>query len=347
MAHEWTEVLARVSTRHDLSREDTAWVMEQILTDQAPLVSVAGVLVALRTKGETADEVAGFAQTMLAHATRITVPGRTLDLVGTGGDGHHTVNVSSMASLVVAGAGVTVVKHGNRAASSLTGTADVLEELGIPLDLSPQRVAEVAVEAGITFCFAPVFHPSMRFAAPIRKELGIPTVFNVLGPLCNPAQPTASAIGVGHPTLGPVMAGVFAAQGRDALLFRNHDGLDELAATADATLWEVRDGVVTEHHLDPRSELDMTPIALADLRGGDRKQNAEVARQVLRGTRGPIRETVVLNAAAGLVADGTTPGTGEGSLVQRLEAGIAAANASLDSGAAQASLERWVRAANA
>ncbi|HWS59102.1 MAG TPA: anthranilate phosphoribosyltransferase, partial [Actinotalea sp.] len=226
-----------------------------------------------------------------------------------------------------------------------TGTADVLEALGLRLDHSPQRVAELATEVGITFCFAQVFHPSMRHAAPARRELGVPTAFNVLGPLTNPAQPAAAAIGVPDARMAALMAGVLAGRGTSALVFRGHEGLDELAATGPAQVWWVRDGVVSHHVLDAVGELGLDPVTVADLRGGDPQANAAVVRGVLAGDRGPVRQTVLLNAAAALVADGRLPGTAQGSLVERLAAGLAAAGAAVDDGRAADLLARWIEAA--
>ncbi len=214
----------------------------------------------MQTKGATAPEVNGMVDTMLAHAAHVDIPGRCVDIVGTGGDKANTVNISTMASLVIAGAGLRVVKHGSRAASSTTGSSDVLAALGVNLDLEPQRVAEVVEEVGITFCFAIKFHPAMRFAGPVRKELGIPTIFNVLGPLTNPAQPAVSAIGASSIALAPVMADVLAMRGRSGMVFRNEDGLDELAATATTRVWDVRDGVVTESVIDAAADLGLHPI---------------------------------------------------------------------------------------
>jgi len=340
----WPDILARLIAKHDLDATDAEWVMDQILKNEAPEISMAAFLVALRTKGESVGEVTGLASAMLRHAVRIDVPGRALDIVGTGGDGHHTVNISTMASIVAAGAGITVVKHGNRAASSKSGAADVLQALGVNLELPPERVAELATEVGITFCFAQVFHPAMRFTAPIRKALGVPTTFNILGPLANPAQPAASAIGSGSPSLTPVMAGVLASQGRDALVFFSEDELDELAGTSPANVWEVRGGTITHTVLDPVKDLGVPAITIPDLRGGEASENAGVAWSVFNGKTGPVRDTVVLNAAAGLVADGTLPGTEEGSLVDRFQAAMALAAASIDDGKATDVLDRWVAA---
>jgi anthranilate phosphoribosyltransferase len=267
--------------------------------------------------------------------------------VGTGGDGRHTINISTTASIVVAGTGTTVVKHGNRAASSKCGAADVLAVLGVNLDLPPERVQELATEVGITFCFAQVFHPSMRFAGPIRKELGVPTTFNILGPLTNPAQPTSSAIGSASLVLSPVMAGVLAGQGREGLIFRSLDGLDELAGTSPADVWEVRGGKVTETLLDPVNDLGLDQIKVEDLAGGVAEKNAAIVRKILAGEKGPARDTVILNAAAGLVADGVLEGTGSGSLSSRFKAGMAHAAKAIDDGSAADVLERWAAASQA
>lgn len=337
----WSDLLTALVAGQDLSAEQTSWAMGQIMAGEASPVRVAGFLVALRAKGETVTELTGLADTMLEHAVRFEVPGRAVDIVGTGGDRAHTVNVSTMASLVIAGTGVRVIKHGNRASSSSSGSADVLEALGIRLDNPPERVAALASEIGITFCFAQVFHPSMRHAAVARRELGIATAFNFLGPLTNPAQPSSAAIGVADARMAGLMAGVLAGRRTDALVFRGDDGLDELAPTGGSWIWEVRDGRVSEHHLDPVADLGLRPITVADLRGADAAFNAGVARAVLEGQDVPARETVLLNAAAALVADGTLPGTADGKLVERLRAGLGHARDSVDTGAAAGVLERW------
>lgn len=338
----WPELLTALVAREDLTRVQTSWAMDQVMSGEVSPARLAGFLVALRCKGETVGELTALADTMLEHALRFEVPGRTVDLVGTGGDRAHTVNISTMAALVVAGTGTIVVKHGNRASSSSCGSADVLEALGIRLDQPVARIAEIAGEVGMTFCFAQVFHPSMRHSAAARRELGIATAFNFLGPLTNPAQPGATAVGVADARMAPLVAGVFASRGTDALVFRGDDGLDELAPTARSHVWEVRNGVVTAGLLDSVAELDLAPATVADLRGADAVYNAGVARRVLAGERGPVRDTVLLNAAAALVADGALAGTATGSLVERLRAGTAHAARSVDDGAAADVLERWV-----
>ncbi|GCD19984.1 anthranilate phosphoribosyltransferase [Cellulomonas algicola] len=345
-ARTWSDLFATLVRREDLTREQASWAMDEIMRGEADPARVAAFLVVLRAKGETVDELRGLADQMLEHAIRIEVPGRTVDIVGTGGDRAHTVNISTMSALVVAGTGLRVVKHGNRAASSSSGSADVLEVLGIRLDHEPRRVADIALEAGITFCFAGRFHPAMRHAAAARSALGIGTVFNFLGPLSNPAQPAASAIGVADERMAPLIAGVFADRGKDAVVFRGEDGLDEIAATGTTRVWEVRSGQVDEHLVDWARDLGQVHVDLEDLRGADAAHNAEVARRLLAGEPGAVRDTVVLNSAAALVADGTLPGIGEGSLLERLDRATAIARESIDSGAAAAALERW-RAASA
>lgn len=335
----WPQLITSLIAGNDLSRSEAAGAMGQVMTGEVTPVQLAGFLVALRAKGETVDELAGLVDVMLEHAVRIEVPGPALDVVGTGGDRSRSVNISTMAAIVVAGAGYRVVKHGNRAASSAAGAADVLEALGVRLDLPAPRVAELATEVGITFCFAQVFHPSMRFAGPARRELGIPTAFNFLGPLTNPAQPGVSAIGCADLRMAPIMAGVLAARGDSALVFRGDDGLDELSTTAPSRVWQVRDGAVKTLRFDP-AEVGLPLATLDDLRGGDASHNAQVVRNLLAGTRGPVRDAVLLNAAAALVA----AGVGEGDLVKRVTSGLELANRSIDSGAAADALQRWITA---
>ncbi|MFQ3557964.1 anthranilate phosphoribosyltransferase [Streptomyces gramineus] len=335
----WPEVLNALLYGQDQSADATAWAMDQIMRGQATDAQIAGFVVALRAKGETVDEINGLVRTMYAHANVIEVPGRTVDIVGTGGDGAKTVNISTMSALVVAGTGAKVVKHGNRAASSASGASDVLEKLGVNLDLTPRRVAEVAEEAGITFCFAVKFHPALRYAGAARGQLGIRTVFNILGPLTNPAQVRAQAVGVADPRMAPVVAGVFAERGNSSLVFRGDDGLDELTTTATSRVWIVRDGTVTEESFDPR-DVGIGLVPVEALRGGDPSYNAEVARRLLDGESGPVRDAVLLNSAAALVA--LDPGSGP--LAGQIRAGMDRAAESVDSGAAKRVLERWAAA---
>jgi len=336
----WPDVLSALVGGEDLSSDQTAWAMGEILAGEATPAQIAGFAVALRAKGETIDEVTGLADAMYERRNPIAVEGRLLDVVGTGGDRSNSVNISTMAAIVAAGAGVRVVKHGNRSASSKSGSADVLEALGIRLDLPPERVAEVAVEAGITFCFSAAFHPAMRHAAAPRRELGIGTTFNFLGPLTNPVRPAAQAIGCADLRMAPVMAGVFAQRGADAWVFRGDDGLDELTTTTTSRVWMVTGGEITEAVVDP-TIFGLAPATTEDLRGGDAEHNADVVRRVLAAEPGPVRDAVVLNAGAALAVHTA----GSGSLDEQLAAGVERAVAAIDEGGAQASLDRWVAAA--
>ncbi|MDQ3627902.1 MAG: anthranilate phosphoribosyltransferase [Actinomycetota bacterium] len=337
----WPDVLSALVAGTDLDAGQTAWAMGEILSGQASSAQVAGFAVALRAKGETVDEVEGLVAQMYAHAAPLSIDGRIVDIVGTGGDRSRTVNISTMAAVVMAGSGARVVKHGNRAASSASGAADVLEALGVRLDVPVGSVAAVAQEAGITFCFAPVFHSSLRHAAAARRELGIATTFNFLGPLTNPARPGAQAVGVADARMAPIMAGVLARRGVDALVFRGDDGLDELTTTSTSSVWVVggADGSVTHQQVDA-VELGIARATAVDLVGDDAAFNAAVFRRVLEGEQGPVRDAVLLNAAAGLAAhDG-----GTADLLGRLAAGLATATRSIDSGAALRCLHAWIAA---
>jgi anthranilate phosphoribosyltransferase len=338
----WPGLLRRLLGGQDLSAQDTSWVMDRVLSDDASPVQLAGFLVALRAKGETPEEVAGLAAAMLQHARRVDVPVRAVDVVGTGGDQANTVNISSMAAVVVAAAGVPVVKHGNRAASSATGTADVLEALGVAIDLPADDVAACVAEVGIGFCFARVFHPAMRHAGPVRAQLGVPTAMTLLGPLTNPAQPAAGLVGCADARLAPVIAEVFASRGTSALVVRGDDGLDELTTTTTSTVRVVGGGEVRTVSLDPRA-FGIAPATREDLRGGDAAANAEVFRDVLGGATGPVRDAVLLNAAGAVVAfDGphTDPLAAFPGALERVAAAV-------DSGAAARLLTRWAEFSSA
>lgn len=334
----WPRLISALINGADLTAGDTEWAMDTIMSGEATPAQIAGFLVALRAKGETVDEIAGLVEAMLSHANPVDIGGEKLDIVGTGGDQLNTVNISTMAALVCAGAGAKVVKHGNRASSSSSGSADVLEALGVRLDLPIDRVARNAEEAGITFCFAQVFHPSFRHTAVPRRELAIPTAFNFLGPLTNPARVQASAVGVANARMAPLVAGVLAKRGSRGLVFRGSDGLDELTTTGPSTVWEIRNGEVTEQTFDPR-QLGIRPATVEELRGGDAAANAAVVRDVLSGVAGPARDAVLLNAAAGLVAFDIDA---DGPLTDRMAAALKRAEESVDSGAAAAVLEKWV-----
>lgn len=335
----WPDVLGRLVAGHDLEPAQVTWAMGEVLTGEATPAQIAGFAVALRAKGESVAELSALADTMLAHARPLHVPGRLLDVVGTGGDRSMSVNISTMSAVVAAGAGARVVKHGSRSASSKSGAADVLEELGVRLDLPAERVAAIAEEAGITFCFAAAFHPSMRHAAVPRRELGVGTSFNLLGPLTNPARPAAQAIGCADPAAAPVMASVFAARGVDAWVFRGRDGLDELTTTTTSDVWLVRGGAVEQAVVDP-ADLGLPRGTAEQLRGGDAAHNADVVRRVLAGETGPVRDAVLLNAGAALAVHGDP----RGEVLEALRVGVSRAAEAIDSGAAADVLARWVAA---
>jgi anthranilate phosphoribosyltransferase len=337
----WPALIGALIKGETLTAGEAAWAMNEIMEGAATSAQIAGFGIALRMKGETPAEVGGLAQAMLDHATPISVPGPVVDLVGTGGDGARTVNISTMATIVAAAAGARMVKHGNRAASSACGAADLLERLGIVITLPPRATEQLVAEVGIAFLFGPLYHPALRHTATARGELGVPTVFNSLGPVANPARPAAQAIGVADARLGPVLAGVLAGRGCSALVFHGHDGLDELTTTAPSTVWVVHGSTVSETTLDP-AVLGIGRCTPEDLRGGDPAHNAGVALAVLAGEPGPVRDTVLLNAAAALAAAAGVPGPG--SLDAALADGYARAAAALDSGAAQALLTRWAQA---
>lgn len=333
----WPDLLASLISGQNLSREDAAWAMNQIMTGEASDVQIAGFLVALRAKGETVAELTGLVDSMVSNARELTIDAQTLDIVGTGGDRQNTVNISTMSTLVCAGAGVKIVKHGNRASSSSSGSADVLEALGVHLDVPIDRLVEVYEKVGIAFCFANIFHPSMRHVAGARRGLRVPTAFNFMGPLTNPALPSASAIGCSDLRMAPIMAGVLASRGVRGLVFRGNDGLDEMTTTAPNMVWEVRDGKVEEFTFDAQ-EVGIARATLDDLRGADAAYNASVVRDIVSGAKGPVRDAVVLNSAAGMVAFDQDA---RGSFADRMRAAMRRAEESLDSGAAAKVLDAW------
>ncbi|WKU07636.1 anthranilate phosphoribosyltransferase [Micromonospora sp. HUAS LYJ1] len=337
----WPHLLNALLRGDELSTADTAWAMNEIMAGAAVPAQIAGFAIALRAKGETPAELAGLVEAMLGNAVPVTLPEElrrtSVDVVGTGGDLAHTVNISTMTALVVAGAGVRVVKHGNRAASSLCGTADLLEFFGVPLDLGPEQVTRCVAEAGIGFCFAARFHPGMRHAGPVRREIGVPTAFNFLGPLTNPARPHAGAVGCFDARMAPVMAEVFARRGDSVIVMRGEDGLDEFTTAAPTRVWVAQQGTVREALLDA-ADLGVPRSTLADLRGGDAAHNAAVARRLLAGETGPVRDAVLVNSAVALATQAPL----DGDLTEAVRAGMARAAESVDSGAAATVLERWV-----
>jgi anthranilate phosphoribosyltransferase len=345
-AHSWPGILSALVAGDDLAISDAEWAMRSVMAGEATSAQLAGMLVALRVKGETVDEIVGFRDAVLANSEPLPIGPRALDIVGSGGDPYGAVlNISSIASVIAASAGVPVIKHGNRGASSSSGASDVLSALGINLDIGPQRVAEVFGEVGITFAFAALFHPGFRHAAATRKELGIPTLFNILGPLCNPARPDASAVGVAPLDRVPLVVGVFSTRGATALVYRGDDGIDKLTTTGHSHIWEVSRGFVTEHDLDP-ADLGIPRADIHALLGRDPGYNADIARGVLEGDTGPVRDIVLLNAAAGLVAFDLSenPERQQEPIVSRLAEQFERAAAAVDSGLARQKLADWVAA---
>jgi anthranilate phosphoribosyltransferase len=338
----WTPILAALTSGRDLSGDEAAAALGDVLDGAATPAQTAAFIVALRMKGETVEEMSGLLRALLDATEEVPIDeelrDRIVDVCGTGGDRSGTINVSTIAALVVAGAGVPVAKHGNRAASSKAGSADVLEALGVRLDVSPEGAAHCLREAGFAFFFAQRFHPGMRYAGPVRRELGVPTVFNFVAPLANPARPRQQLVGVSDFRMASRMAAVLASNGaRRVIIAQGSDGLDELTTTGPSNLLIHEDGVVSEQTVDPAA-LGLAPAIHADLLGGDATENAASLRAVLGGVGGPHRDIVLLNAAAGLVAAGAVDG---------FETGLAAAAASIDGGHAATALERLVAASNA
>lgn len=336
-ASTWPALLSRLIAGRDLTPEQTSWAIDQVMSGQATAAQIAGFAVSMRAKGETPAEINDMARALLEHATsRVVLDRAAVDIVGTGGDGANTVNISTMAAIVTAAAGVPVLKHGNRAASSKSGTADVLEALGVLVDQPAEGVRACFDALDIGFCYAPRFHPALRHTSGPRRELGIPTAFNLLGPLANPGQPTAGVIGCANARLAPVLAGAFAERGASVLVVRGDDGLDELTTTTTSTVWQVRDGAVTPTSVDP-TRLGI-PLAMPDaLRGGDAAENAKVIRELVAGKTGAVRDAVVLNAAGAIAAYRGF----SADLDADLRAAITTAAGALDSGAAATLLERW------
>lgn len=340
----WPGVLGALTAGEDLDPANAGWAMSRIMEGVATDAQIAAFGVALKMKGVTGAELDALATTMLEYSRRVPTDRPCVDIVGTGGDRQGTVNISTMSSLVVSACGVPVAKHGSRAASSKSGGADVLEALGVKIDLGPAEVADCLERVGIGFCFAPVFHPAFRFVATARKEIGIPTVFNVLGPLTNPAAPSANLIGCAFENLLPVMAEVFARRGKSALVVRGSDGLDEITMTGPTRVLRVAGGHVDEDTIEP-GDFGMENCSIEELRGGDGEHNAGVARGLLAGAKGPVRDAVLLNSAAALVAfDGLDRGA---DLVEAMRAGVDRAAAAIDDGEAVRLLDRWVEVSQA
>ncbi len=341
----WSDLLTTLLERRDLSVWESTWAMRRIMRGEVSEAQLAGFLVALRAKGETIDEIVGFRDAILEAAVPLPVSPDVLDIVGTGGDRVGTVNVSTTAAVIIGSLGIPVVKHGNRAASSSSGSSDVLGALGLELSLDPSAVASILDRTGITFAWAGAFHPGFRHAGAVRSQLGVPTVFNMLGPLCNPARAEANAVGVAQLERVPLITGVFRTRGATALVFRGDDGLDELTTTGHSRIWEVTRGDVHEHDLDPR-DLGIPLAELDDLLGGTPDHNAEILRRTLAGEAGAVRDIVLLNAAAGIVAYELSQDASQVQypILERLRSGFDRAAAAVDDGRASAKLEAWIGA---
>jgi anthranilate phosphoribosyltransferase len=349
----WTTILAKLLDGESLERAEASWAMTDIMSGDADSESVRAFMLTLRSKGETAAELAGLVDVMLEHSVRLESGNDAVDIVGTGGDLAGTVNISTMAAILTAAAGIPVMKHGSRSASGKTGSSEMLEVLGVRLDLEPAAVAQVFKDIGLTFFFAPIFHPAMRHVAPIRKALGVPTTFNFLGPLANPAQPIATSLGVANLHIAPLMAAEMAARGRTALVFRGSDGLDELTTTGPSHIWQVSGGVVAEFELDPL-DLGIERASVEDLVGGDAQFNARVARSIFGletsdQDLGAVRDIVLLNAAGGVVAYELAKDASQASLSinERFAKAITKVREALDSGAAAEKLSVWIAATSA
>jgi anthranilate phosphoribosyltransferase len=334
----WPQLTETLTNGLDLNSITAQWAMNEILQGNADIAQIKDFLLALKAKGETAEEVNAFVNVMYQHSAPIEITERAVDTVGTGGDGFNTINISTSAAIVAAAAGAKVVKHGNRAASSKSGSADLLEALGVNIDLVGDGVETVFREVGIGFCFAPKFHPAMRFAAPARKELGVPTIFNILGPLANPAKPKAAAIGVANDRMHLLMAQVLAAKGVDGFVFRGDDGLDEISLATSSSVLTIGHGEISSDLIDPL-DLGISKAPITELVGGDAEFNAGVTRAIFNGERGAPRDAVALNAAAAIAA---YKGEFAKSLAERMRDGYADAIKAIDSGAATALLSNWV-----
>lgn len=345
----WPQILGKLAHGQDLNRAEATWSLDQIMAGSASEGIIAAFMIGLRRKGESVEEISGLVDAMLTNCLKLETGSNAVDIVGTGGDLIGTVNISSMASILTAASGVPVLKHGSRSASGKTGSSEMLESLGIRLDLDADQVASVFKKAGITFFFAPVFHPAMRFVAPIRRLLAVPTTFNFLGPLANPAQPVATSLGVANRQIAPLMAKELAARGRSGLVFRGNDGLDELTTTANNEIWQVSGGEVTQFELNPAA-LGLSRATTEQLLGGDAVFNAQVTRDLFAGQTGgnlgAVRDIVILNAAGGVVSFelARDASRADVDLDLRFTDAIQKVTAALDSGAGETKLNEWVAA---
>jgi anthranilate phosphoribosyltransferase len=338
----WDLILKSLSDKSDLSNEQITWAMSQILEGKASNDEIKQFLIGLKAKGESAAEVEALVAQMYSYSASINITERSVDTVGTGGDGANTINISTAAAIVTNAAGARVVKHGNRAASSKSGSADLLEALGIKIDLTGAEVEQTVYKIGIGFCFAPVFHSSMKYAAAARKELGVPTVFNILGPLANPAKPKACAIGVARAELLPLMAQVLLDQGKEGFVFRGDDGLDEVSLSTTTQVIQISDGELNESVFNP-ADLGISSAPISELAGGDATYNAQMTLKIFAGEKGAMRDAVTLNAAfaiAAFKADFNLP------LQTQIANGFVLANKAIDSGAALSVVKKWAELTN-
>lgn len=339
----WDEILDSLQNKSDLNKAQISWAMQQILSGSADNDIIKRFLISLKEKGERPSEVTALVEEMYNHASLIKVAERCVDIVGTGGDGAQTINISTAAAIVTTAAGARTLKHGNRAATSKSGAADLLEALGININLNAAGVAECVRKIGIGFAFAPVFHPAMKHAAAARKELGVPTIFNILGPLANPAKPTAVAIGVARIELLELVAEVLASRGCQGFVFRGDDGLDEISLGAPTTIYVINEGAIRVEKFDPLN-LGFELIDAAQLKGGDAKENAAITREVFAGAKNAYREAILINAAAAIAA---FKGDFDLGVEQQLANGYVFAKQAVDSGAAAQLVERWAELSNA
>lgn len=334
----WDFAIGKMDLGLNLEADEIQRIMQAILSGESDIENIKKFLLSLKAKGETSDEVGALVAEMYAHSAPINISERAVDTVGTGGDGAHTINISTTAAIITAAAGARVVKHGNRAVSSKSGASDFLEALGVDPGLNAAGVERTVRELGIGFCFAPVFHPAMRFAAPARKVLATSTVFNILGPLANPARPAAVAIGVANDRMHLVMAQVLAEKGCDGFVFRGDDGLDEITLATSTSVLTIGGGEITSDRIDAKDfGLDNAPLEA--IVGGDAKENARISRAIFAGEHGAPRDAVLLNAAAAIAA---FEGDFDSDIKTRLTAGLKRATQAVDSGAATELLERWV-----
>jgi anthranilate phosphoribosyltransferase len=339
---DWAGVITKLENGLDLQPAEAQSVMREVLEDRADKENLKNFLIALKNKGETPEEVGALVAQMYQFCAPISISERAVDTVGTGGDGAHTINISTTAAIIAAAAGSRVVKHGNRAASSKSGAGDLLEALGVAINLDGAKVAQTVSELGIGFCFAPIFHPAMRFAAPARKELATATVFNILGPLANPAKPKAAAIGVANDRMHLVMAQVLAERGVEGFVFRGDDGLDEITLATTTSVLTIGNGEISSDRIDAK-DFSIANAPISALVGGDAQENARITKAIFAGERGAPRDAVLLNAAAAIAA---FDGEFELSIHERLSKSLQKATESIDAGKANSLLDEWVLLSN-